>query len=40
MDDNEKSFDELHARIDKTTAYLKGITNAQLADAETKRIEL
>ena len=40
MEDTEKSFAELRARIEKTAAYLKGITEAQLADAETKRIEL
>lgn len=40
MEDGEKSFAELQVRIEKTTAYLKGITETQLADAETKRIEL
>jgi hypothetical protein len=40
MEDTEKSFDELQARIEKTTSYLKGIGEAQLAGAETKRIEL
>jgi hypothetical protein len=40
MDDNEKSFDELYSRIEKTTAYIGGIDEAQLAGAETKRIEL
>jgi len=38
MEDNEKSFDELQARIQKTRAYLNGISEAQLAGAETKRI--
>lgn len=40
MEDNEKSFDELQARIQKTRAYLNGISEAQLAGAETKRIEI
>jgi hypothetical protein len=40
MDDNEKSFDELYSRIEKTKTYIEGIDEAQLAGAETKRIEL
>lgn len=40
MEDNEKSFDELQARIQKTRAYLNGISEAQLAGAETKRLEI
>lgn len=40
MEDNEASFADLHARIEKTAAYLKSITEAQMAGAEVKRIEL
>jgi hypothetical protein len=40
MDDSERSFAELYARINKTTAYLDAITETQLAGAETRRIEL
>ncbi len=40
MEDTEKSLDELHARIENTAAYLKGITEAQFDGAETKRVEL
>jgi hypothetical protein len=40
MDDNEKSFDELYSRIEKTKAYIGGIDEARMAGAETKRIEL
>jgi hypothetical protein len=40
MEDTERSFAELYGRIEKTIAYLDGITDAQLAGAETKRIEL
>ncbi|MGV3635865.1 MAG: DUF1993 domain-containing protein [Pseudorhodoplanes sp.] len=40
MEDTEKSFDDLHARIRKTVDYLNGIGEAQMAGAETKRIEL
>jgi hypothetical protein len=40
LSDTERSFAELYGRIEKTTAYLDGITDAQLAGAETKRLEL
>ncbi len=40
MPDTENSFAELHARIEKTAAYIDGVTEAQLAGAETKSIEL
>ncbi|HWV52654.1 DUF1993 domain-containing protein [Pseudorhodoplanes sp.] len=40
MEDTEKTFDDLHSRIQKTTAYIKGVTEAQLSGAETRRIEL
>ena len=40
MEDTEKSFDDLQTRIRKTTAYLDTVTEAQLAGAEDKRIEL
>lgn len=40
MDDNEKTFAELYARIDKTIGYIKGVTEAQLAGTESKTIEL
>ncbi len=40
MEDTEKTFDDLQARIQKTTAYLDTVTEAQLAGAEDKRIEL
>ena len=40
MEDSEKSFDDLHTRIRKTTAYLDTVTEAQLAGADDKRIEL
>jgi hypothetical protein len=38
--DTETTFAELHARIDKTVAFLKGITEAQLAGAETRTVTL
>lgn len=40
MADTEASFAELHARIEKTAAYIEGAAEAQLAGAETRRIEL
>lgn len=40
LEDNEKTFAELHARIDKTIAYIKSVPEAQLAGAENKTIEL
>jgi hypothetical protein len=38
MEDNEKTVDELKARIDKTVEFLKTITPEQFADAETRKI--
>jgi hypothetical protein len=38
--DTEASFEELRARIDKTTAFLEGIGEAALADSATRRIVL
>jgi hypothetical protein len=40
MEDNEQSFDDLYARIDKTKAWLSSLTEAQLAGSDTRRIEL
>jgi len=40
MEDNEKTFAELYARIDKTIGYIKGVTEAQLTGTESKTIEL
>lgn len=40
MDDTERSFAQLHARIEKTTAYLHAVTEAQLEGAQDRRIEL
>ena len=39
-EDNEESFAELYARIDKTIAYIQGIKPAQLDGAESRKIEL
>jgi len=38
--DNETTFEELLARLDKTTDFLETITPEQLAGAETRHIEL
>lgn len=38
--DEEKSFDELQARIAKTIAFLAGLKPEQFADAETREIAL
>lgn len=38
--DTETTFAELHTRIDKTIAFLKGIPAAQLAGAETRTVTL
>ena len=40
MEDTEQTFAELHARIDRTLAYLEGFTEAQLAGSETRIVEL
>ncbi len=40
MEDTEKSFDELYARIDRTLAYLEGFTEAQLTGSETRIVNL
>jgi hypothetical protein len=40
MEDNEKTFAELYARIDKTIGYIKSVTEAQLTGTESKTIEL
>ena len=37
-EDNESNLAELHARLDKTIAYLNGITEAQLAGSADKDI--
>jgi len=39
-DDNETSFDELIARLDKTLAYAKSFESTQFDGAETRDIEL
>jgi hypothetical protein len=39
-EDNESSFAELGARIDKTIAYLNGFTAAQIDGSETREIVL
>lgn len=38
--DDETSFEMLYARIDKTIAFLSGITPAQLQDAESREVVL
>ena len=40
MEDNEKTFAELYARIDRTIAYIDGFKEAQLDGLESKTIEL
>lgn len=40
MEDNEKTFAELYARIDKTIAYIDGFKEAQFEGLENKTIEL
>ena len=40
LEDNEKTFADLHARIDRTIAYIDGFKEAQLDGLETKTIEL
>jgi hypothetical protein len=40
LEDNEKTFAELHTRIDKTIAYIKSVAETQLAGSENKTIEL
>ncbi|GAB4068240.1 DUF1993 domain-containing protein [Ancylobacter sonchi] len=40
FDDNEASFDDLHARIAKTVAYLKGFDAAQFEGSESRQIVL
>ncbi len=40
FEDNEKTFADLYGRIDRTRAYLEKFAAEQLADAETRTIEL
>lgn len=40
LEDNEKTFAELYARIDRTIAYIDGFKEAQLDGLESKTIEL
>ncbi len=40
MEDNEKTFAELHARIDKTLEYLKTFTEADFTDAKDRTIKM
>ena len=40
LEDDEKTLADLHARIDRTIAYIDGFTEAQLDGLETKTIEL
>lgn len=39
-EDNEKSFEELRARVDKTLEYAQTFKRAQYEDAEARKIEL
>jgi len=39
-EDNETTFEQLLARLDKTIAFLESITPAQLEGAETRHIEM
>ena len=40
MEDDEKTFPELQARIEKTIRFIDGFTQAQLADSAARKIEL
>lgn len=40
LEDNEKTFADLYARIDRTIAYIDGFKDAQLDGLESKTIEL
>ena len=40
FEDNEKTFEELYARIDKTIAHLQSFKPAQIDGSETRAIEL
>jgi hypothetical protein len=40
LEDNEKTFAELHARIERTIAYLKNFSESDLDAAETRSIQL
>lgn len=40
MDDNEATFADLHARIEKTVAFLKGVDPASMADREEAEVVL
>lgn len=40
LEDNEKTFAELYARIDRTAGYLKNFAEAQLDGSESRTIEL
>ncbi|MGH8308147.1 MAG: DUF1993 domain-containing protein [Gammaproteobacteria bacterium] len=39
-EDNEQTFAELYARLDKTIAYLKSVKPVQIDGSEARRIEL
>jgi uncharacterized protein len=39
-EDNERTIDELRARIRKTVAFAKGVTKAQYAGAEQRKVKL
>lgn len=40
MEDNEKTFAELHARIDKTIDFLHSIPKDMFTDADTRQVSL
>ena len=40
LEDNEKTFAELHARIERTTAYLQTFSESDLDATETRPIQL
>ncbi len=40
MEDNEKTFAELFARVERTAAYISTISETQLDGTDSKRIEL
>jgi hypothetical protein len=40
MEDNEKSFAELYARVERTAEFIGGFTEAQFAGTDVKSIEL
>ena len=40
MEDNEKTFAELLARVERTAAYIGSVPETQLDGTDTKRVEL